>query len=40
MIDITSRFYKSDTIRFMILKTFCLDPVFQALGEVDDLNLM
>ena len=40
MIDITSRFYTSDTIRFMILKTFCLDPVFQALGEVDDLNLM
>jgi len=40
MIYITSRFYKSDTIRFMILKTFCLDSVFQALGEVDDLNLM
>ena len=40
MIDITSRFYKSDTIRFMILKTFCLDPVFQALSEVNKLNLL
>ena len=40
MIDITSRFYKSDTIRFMILKTFCLAPVFQALSEVNGLNLL
>ena len=35
MIDITSRFYKSDTIRFMILKT--LSP---RLSEVDELNLL
>ena len=40
MIDITSRFYTSDTIRFLILKTFCLSPVFQALSEVDGLNLL
>ena len=40
MIDITSRFYTSDTIRFLILKTFCLYPVFQALSELDELNLL
>lgn len=40
MIDITSRFYKSDTIRFLILKTFCLSPIFKALSEVDELNLL
>ena len=40
MIDITSKFYTSDTIRFLILKTFCLSPIFQALSNVDDLNLM
>ena len=40
MIDITSRFYKSDTIRFLILKTFCLSPISQKLSKVDDPNLM
>ena len=40
MIDITSRFYTSDTIRFLILKTFCLSPIFQKLSNVYDLNLM
>lgn len=40
MIDITSKFYTSDTIRFLILKTFCLSPIFQALSKVDDLNLL
>ena len=40
MIDITSRFYKSDTIRFLILKTFCLSSIFQALSNVDGLNLL
>ena len=40
MIDITSRFYKSNTIRFLILKTFCLFPIFKALSEVDELNLL
>ncbi len=40
MIDITSRFYTSDTIRFLTLKTFCLPPIFQELSNVDDLNLL
>ena len=40
MIDITSRFYKSNTIHFLILKTFCLSPIFKALSEVDELNLL
>ena len=40
MIDITSRFYTSDTINFLILKTFCLSPIFQELSNVDDLNLL
>lgn len=40
MIDITSRFYTSDTIRFLILKTFYLSPIFQELINVDDLNLL
>ena len=40
MIDITSRFYTSDTIRFLILKTFCLSPIFQELINVDGLNLL
>ena len=40
MIDIISRFYTSDTIRFLILKTFCLSPIFKALSEVDELNLL
>ena len=35
MIDITSKFYTSDTIRFLILKT--LSP---RLSEVDELNLL
>ena len=35
MIDITS-----DTIRFLILKIFCLSPIFQVLSNVDDRNLM
>lgn len=40
MIDITSSFYTSDTIRFLTLKTFCLSPIFKALSEVDELNLL
>ena len=40
MIDITSRFYKFNTIYFLILKTFCLSPIFKALSEVDELNLL
>ena len=40
MIDITSRFYTSDTIRFLILKTFFLSLIFQELNDVDDLNLV
>ena len=40
MIDITSRFYTSNTIRFLILNTFCLFPTFQELNKVDDLNLV
>ena len=35
MIDITSRFYTSDTMHFLILKT--LSP---RLSEVDELNLL
>ena len=27
-------------MRFLILKTFCLSPIFQELSNVDDLNLM
>ena len=40
IIDITSSFYTSDTIRFLILKTFCLSPIFQKLSNIDDPNLM
>ena len=40
MINITSRFYTSDTIRFLILKTFCLSLISQELINVDDLNLL
>jgi len=40
MIDITSSFYTSDTIRFLILKIFCLSPIFQKLSNVDGLNLL
>ena len=40
MIDITSRFYTSNTIRFLILKTFCLSPLFEELSNLDGLNLL
>ena len=40
MIDITSNFYTPDTIRFLILKIFLLDPIFQELSDLDDLNLL
>ena len=40
MIDITSSFYTSDTIRFLILTIFCLSPILQELSNLDDLNLL
>ena len=40
MIDITSRFYISDTIRFLILTIFCLSPILQELSNLDDLNVV
>lgn len=39
IIDITSSFYTSDTIRFDF-KDFCLSPIFQKLNNIDDPNLM
>ena len=40
IIDITSSFYTSDTIRFLILTIFCLSPILQELSNLDDLNVV